>query len=272
MMRFLMIAIAACLVAVSTPIRAQDTTCKDPKVLTGIPGCTISYCKNSEFDEAELRIKMSGDDRMKKVEGAIESAHYECTGKSALQVSRNAEQALKGAGYTIDFTGYDLPDRYVTAHQGANWVGVVSHEMTGSCAYDVVGIVTGAMTQEMSAAAWADEIGKTGRVAVYGIEFDTAKATLQPAATPVLEQVLALMNAQPTWTLAIEGHTDSTGTKAGNQALSQQRAQAVVAWLCAHGVAATRVSASGFGDTKPVADNGTEDGRARNRRVELVKR
>ena len=271
-MRLLIVATAACLVSATSPCVAQDASCKDPKVLSSIPGCTISYCKNSEFDEAELRIKMSGDDRMKKVEGAIESAHYECTGKSALQVSRNAEQALKGAGYTIDFTGYDLPDRYVTAHKGANWVGVVSHEMTDSCAYDVVGIVTGAMTQEMSAAAWADEIGKTGRVAVYGIEFDTAKATLKPVADPVLDQVLALLNAQPTWTLAIEGHTDSTGTKAGNQALSQQRAQAVVAWLCAHGVAAARLSAAGFGDTKPIADNATDEGRARNRRVELVKR
>ena len=271
-MRLLIIAIAACFAAASTPARAQDATCKDPKVLSSIPGCTISYCKNSEFDEAELRVKMSGDDRMKKVEGAIESAHYECTGKSALQVSRNAEQALKSAGFTIDFTGYDLPDRYVTAHKGANWVGVVSHEMTDSCAYDVIGIVTGAMTQEMSAAAWADEIGRTGRVAVYGIEFDTAKATLKPAADPVLDQVLALLNAQPTWTFAIEGHTDSTGTKTGNQTLSEQRAQAVVAWLCAHGVAAARVSAAGFGDTKPIADNATEDGRARNRRVELVKR
>ena len=69
----------------------------------------------------------------------------------------------------------------------------------------------------------------------------------------------------------MEGHTDNQGSAAANQALSEKRAQAVVAWLTAHGIPATRLSAKGFGQTKPLIDNGTEDGRAKNRRVELVK-
>ena len=69
----------------------------------------------------------------------------------------------------------------------------------------------------------------------------------------------------------IEGHTDSTGTKALNQTLSQQRADAVVAWLVKNGIAAARLTAAGLGDTRLIADNATEDGRARNRRVEFVK-
>jgi len=83
--------------------------------------------------------------------------------------------------------------------------------------------------------------------------------------------VLALLQGQPDWKLRIEGHTDSTGTREGNQALSQQRAAAVVAWLVKNGVAVSRLAAVGLGDTKPVADNKTEEGRARNRRVELAK-
>ena len=80
-----------------------------------------------------------------------------------------------------------------------------------------------------------------------------------------------LLNGQPDWKMKIEGHTDSTGTIAGNQTLSQQRAAAVVAWLVKDGIAASRLSAVGLGESKPIADNGTDDGRARNRRVELVR-
>ena len=72
--------------------------------------------------------------------------------------------------------------------------------------------------------------------------------------------------------MTVEGHTDNVGAKAANQALSQKRAEAVVTWLSAHEVNPARLAASGFGDTKPVQDNGSEDGRQKNRRVELVKR
>ena len=97
------------------------------------------------------------------------------------------------------------------------------------------------------------------------------RATLRPESEAVLAQVAALLNDEPDWKMKIEGHTDSTGTKQGNQALSQQRAAAVVGWLVKDGIAASRLTAVGMGDTKPVADNSTDAGRARNRRVELVK-
>jgi outer membrane protein OmpA-like peptidoglycan-associated protein len=122
-----------------------------------------------------------------------------------------------------------------------------------------------------NADAWASEISKTGRVAVYGIEFDTGQATLRPESQQVLAEVLKLLKSQPDWKMTIEGHTDSTGTAAGNQALSERRAQAVVVWLTKNGVAATRLAAAGLGDTRPIGDNKTEEGRARNRRVELVR-
>jgi len=71
--------------------------------------------------------------------------------------------------------------------------------------------------------------------------------------------------------LRVEGHTDNQGNAAANQALSEKRAQAVVAWLSAHNVPAARLTTKGLGQTQPVADNSSEDGRAKNRRVELVK-
>jgi outer membrane protein OmpA-like peptidoglycan-associated protein len=245
--------------------------CKDTPLLTRLPGCHISYCSKSEFDQAELMTKIGAP--TKHLEGRIEKIHYECDGKSALQVRRNAEGALKGAGYAIDFTGYDVPTHFVTAHKGAQWVAVQANEMTDACSYDVTTVLTEEMKQEMASNAdiWAGEIAKTGHVAVYGIEFDVAKATLRPDAEKVLADVLALLNTHKDLRLKIEGHTDSTGTKTGNITLSQQRAAAVVAWLVKKGVSKTRLASAGKGDTQPVADNISDAGRAKNRRVELVK-
>ena len=161
----------------------------------------------------------------------------------------------------------------LTANKGPQWVAVVASEMSGDSSYILTTVLTQAMQQEMTtdATAWAAEINSTGHAAVYGIEFDTGKATLKPASEKVLGDVLSLLQAQPDWKMKIEGHTDSTGTKASNLTLSQQRAAAVMAWLVEKGVANARLTATGLGDTKPIADNTTDEGRARNRRVELVK-
>lgn len=253
---------------------AQDSEgCKDSALLTRMSGCVIADCSKSEFDSAEVQTSLTKDPRTTHLEGKIEKIHYTCTGKSALQVRRNAEQALRSSGFTLDFTGYDVPDHYVTAHKGPQWVAVMAAEMTGDSSYDVTTVLTEAMQQEMTsdASAWAAEINKTGHASVYGIEFDTGKSTIKPQSEKVLGDVLSLLQAQTDWKMKIEGHTDSTGTKAGNQILSQQRAAAVVAWLVKNGIARDRLTPAGMGDSKPIADNGTDQGRARNRRVELVK-
>jgi len=125
---------------------------------------------------------------------------------------------------------------------------------------------------EMKSSAIASGIGQTGRVITYGILFDIASDKIKPESTPTLTEVLNLLNSQPTMSLGIEGHTDAQGNDAYNLDLSQRRAQSVVAWLSSQGVAPTRLSATGFGKTKPVSDNATPQGRALNRRVELVKK
>ena len=270
----LLLMVALC-TAIPGAVSAQDQDaegCKDSRLLTRLPGCVIRDCTASDYDAANLTVSF-GDDRTKQLEGKLESISYFCKGKSALQVRRNVEQALRTAGYTVDFTGYDLPVHYVTGHKGAQWIGVEASELTGDSDYKFTAVLAQEMAQEMTADAdaWAAEITKSGHVAVYGIEFDTGKATLKPESEKVLGQVLTLLNKQPDWKMRIEGHTDSTGTKAGNQTLSRQRADAVVAWLVKNAVAPARLTAAGLGDTKPVADNSTAEGRARNRRVELVK-
>lgn len=139
--------------------------------------------------------------------------------------------------------------------------------------YDQTIVTEKEMRQEISADAssLSDELSKSGHVAVYGIQFETGKASIQPDSEKTLAEIVKLLQNDPELKLRVEGHTDNQGNAAANQALSEKRAQAVVAWLVAHDVAASRLTAVGLGQTKPVADNSTEEGRAKNRRVELVK-
>lgn len=115
----------------------------------------------------------------------------------------------------------------------------------------------------------AERLENEGKVDLYGIYFDTDKATLKPESEGTLNQVLALLKGKPELRLAVAGHTDSQASDSYNLDLSKRRAQAVVKWLTDKGIAADRLEAQGFGETQPVADNETPAGRALNRRVEI---
>jgi outer membrane protein OmpA-like peptidoglycan-associated protein len=116
----------------------------------------------------------------------------------------------------------------------------------------------------------ASALERSGHAILYGLHFDSDSSRISAESDAVLEQVLEVLKKQTDLRLRIEGHTDSTNTDEYNQKLSQGRAQAVVDWLVKHGVAPPRLSAAGFGRTRPVADNATTQGRALNRRVEVA--
>jgi len=110
-----------------------------------------------------------------------------------------------------------------------------------------------------------------GMVLTLGdVLFDTGQATLKPGATAILDRVAGFMNSNPQVNVRIEGHTDSTGTVAFNEVLSQARAQAAANALVTRGVPASRINAVGKGQELPVASNDTAAGRQQNRRVEVV--
>ena len=115
----------------------------------------------------------------------------------------------------------------------------------------------------------AGQLAREGEANLYGLYFDTAKATLKPASEATLQQVLGVLNADPALRLVVAGHTDSEGEDAYNQRLSEQRAEAVMQWLTGKGVDAARLTSEGLGESRPVADNGSDAGRALNRRVQL---
>ncbi|MDE2227848.1 MAG: OmpA family protein [Alphaproteobacteria bacterium] len=124
----------------------------------------------------------------------------------------------------------------------------------------------------VKAADMADALATKGKVDLYGVYFDTDKAIVKPESKPTLDEVANLLKIDRSLKLEIAGHTDNTGDKAHNQKLSEDRAKAVVdALVKQYGIDPKRLQAKGYGDTKPVASNDTDAGRAKNRRVELRK-
>jgi outer membrane protein OmpA-like peptidoglycan-associated protein len=272
------------LLLVATPVFAQSPDdpdaegCKDSKLLTRMSGCRIDECSARDFDSAKVQVKageMDSPGVAKALEGVVEEITYLCPARlSLLQLQRNAESALKAGGFSVVYSGKDENDwPMVTTRKGGQWVEVRARPYNEFTAYKLTAVLEKAMTQEMQAdaSAMAESVIKSGSVAVYGINFDTGKATLQAGSDEVLNEVAKLLKEHGEWRFEVQGHTDNVGAKAANLTLSEQRAQAVVAWLTAHGIEASRLVAKGYGDSTPVADNTSDDGRAKNRRVELKK-
>lgn len=249
---------------------------KDYRLLGHMPTFEPSgEVRERNFDEATfLAHSGDGNDREVTVQGKLYNVNYSpregAAPVSSLDIQENYQTALKNAGAEITWTDGSNTYARLLDHGTAVWIRVYGVE-SGIEVTAVEEKPFQASIQPPQASALKAALDAQGRVALY-INFDFAKATLAADAKPVIAQVLALLQGDAALKLAVEGHTDDVGTDAANQKLSEQRAQAVVAALVQGGIAADRLSAAGFGAGKPVADNTTSEGRAKNRRVELVKR
>jgi len=116
-----------------------------------------------------------------------------------------------------------------------------------------------------------DRVLSDGKIIVNGIRFDVNKATIKPQSNGAINKIFSLMQKQPELNFSVEGHTDSDGDEAANLELSKARGKAVMERLISLGIAADRLKYNGFGESMPIAENGTAEGKANNRRVEFVK-
>jgi OOP family OmpA-OmpF porin len=243
--------------------------CKDYPMLSRLKNFYISSCE-SNFDAVEFNI---GADETKKIEGQKTLISYSIqegtNTPSDLQIKRNYANAVKSLGGSVL---YESPN-YISLKMVKNgkeiWVSVETYN--NATGYTLTVVEAGEMVQEVTANDMLDALNKNGFMALY-INFDTGKATIKPESQPIIEQIVALLKNNPGLKLSVEGHTDNVGTPQSNKALSEQRAKAVVSAIVGGGIDAGRLTSAGWGQEKPVADNRTEEGRAKNRRVEIVKK
>lgn len=248
---------------------------KDPAMFSRMPGFHIYNYQELEFDRFEFPV---ASDKNEAVEGRHTYVDYYAndgvTLPSALQIARNYTNAVKAIGgtdvYEYDDGGSLFMTLKVAKENTEFWAQV---EAAGNGMYRINVIEKQLMNQAVVADAnsLAGSINETGKAAVYGIYFDTDKSVIKPESEAAIAEIGKMLKADPGLKLYVVGHTDNTGVFGYNLKLSQARAAAVVdALVRRQGVAASRLTPFGAGPTAPVASNRSEEGRAKNRRVELV--
>jgi outer membrane protein OmpA-like peptidoglycan-associated protein len=233
----------------------------------------VGQAQKRNFDKFTFNVQDGGETREIEVRGARYSVAYNITQGATMASIVDAHENYRHVVETLGGQVLYREDRNMTARLENNnqtiWLSVYSQE--SDIQLEIIEEKPfQASIKAPEADAMKSALDKDGRVSLY-VNFDFNKATLKPDAAPVVAQVMKLLKDNPGLKLEIGGHTDNIGGHDYNVKLSQQRAAAIVAALVAQGVAADRLRAAGFGPDKPIADNNKEEGRAKNRRVELVK-
>ncbi len=290
-----------------TPAQEDYPGSKDHPIISRYPGSQIVHYSQKQFDEYYLltgSIKSSSDKdiqnaRKIRLEGKVTKITYEAPkDRSNFEVYKNYEQALEKAGFKIlykgkgneirgvpsflhkmnrEYTGsWSDPDIYPWFYLSAKSLDdkyFISLYVHGSKPVVVLAVVepeqmqTGLITAKMM----ERQISETGRVSIYGIYFDFDSAEIKPESKPTLDEIAKLLKESPKLKLYGVGHTDNVGGLEYNINLSKRRAMNVVKELVEkYGIEKSRLTPFGVGPLSPVASNRTEEGRAKNRRVELV--
>ena len=259
---------------------AQEDTkgCKDHPLFTRMPEYYIGSCEKKEFDAHDFVDPVTK--KKVSVEGRLYYSSYylkkEFRGqKSMLQVARNHTNAIEKIGgvFLMDRPNGESNTWMKVTKEGKEIWASIEQDNWGGNTYYLYIVEKDAMKQEVTADAkfMAEGISSTGHVAIYGIYFDFNKSDVKPESDPALQEINTLLSNNPNLKVLIVGHTDNVGGVDYNMKLSQARADAVVKALTTkYKVNPQRLKAYGVGQLAPVAPNKTEEGRAKNRRVELV--
>jgi outer membrane protein OmpA-like peptidoglycan-associated protein len=269
----LLFVIVGAAVAAAQTLQKDDRNCKDHDLFTRMPDSWIHHCSDRGFDFFEFT---TGAKDKTRVEGRTWKISYypqasAKTKPSELQILRNFENAVAKLGGKSVFASKNRESFTIVRDGKEIWVEVTA-DFTGK--YGLTIVEKQAMVQdiEVNAAALANDLKTTGHVTVEGIYFDTGKAVIKPESEKAIGEIAKMLAADAALKVYVVGHTDTAGVLAANMTLSQDRAEAVVqALVKTHGIGAARLKSFGAGPYAPVSPNDTDAGRAKNRRVELVK-
>ena len=249
---------------------------KDHPLFNRMEGYRIANFKEHEFDV----YKDFRDEKGKKM--TIEGRYYYYNYllkkgmkvPSGPQVLRNYMNAVKNAGGTVIYEeGCCNVYLKLEKNNKVTWVRVMAYRDPGS--YQVWIIEEEEMKQEIvvNSKAMLDNLNSQGHMAIYGIYFDSDKSEVKPESDPALEEISKLLSENPSLSLYVVGHTDNVGDLEYNRNLSRVRAEAVVDKLVSkYNISKERMAAEGVGPLAPVSTNDTDEGKALNRRVEIIKK
>lgn len=265
----------ALLAIISTPQQSKPDvkgSADHPLFPNRMPGYTISSYEKQDFKSHKFLTKPQ-----QIIEGKYTMIRYQLQDPTKNPgmptIRRFYENAMKSAGGQI----LPLDDSYLREYRNAMkitrngvevWVELSTYHDPDYILYIVE---RAPMRQAPTADAMATAIDKEGFVPL-DIHFATGKAEILPESRPIIDEIVSLLRKRPNLRIGVEGHTDNTGNPASNKTLSTARAKAVAEAIAAAGISSNRLDPVGYGQERPLADNKTEEGRAKNRRVELVKR
>jgi hypothetical protein len=216
-------------------------------------------------DNGPLYVTFKGDEQPTMVAAAsMRKNYHEIQGVSNLQFVLEYNAALTKAGWTIveQSQGINQGDAVLIAHYAKNNRDIWTYMHFGGTELSIsVG----------EAGDLAAALKKDCHVPIYGITFDFNKTTIRPDSDGALQRISSTLSGDATLTIEVQGHTDNVGGDDYNLKLSQGRADAVKTWLVAHNVTADRITTRGYGRTQPIASNDNDEGRAKNRRVEIAR-
>jgi outer membrane protein OmpA-like peptidoglycan-associated protein len=246
--------------------------CSDYPLLTRLEDFYIEGCKDQAFTSHKFTTK----EGKVPVEGHFTSVSYrrstDAPEMSGLEMIRNYVNAVTAIGGEVLYEGAYSACMKVLVGDREIWIEVLPY---GTRAYRLDIVEKQLMAQQVvaDAAALLADLDRAGHAVLHGILFDTDKAVVKPESAAALTEIAKLLKDHPEMTAFIVGHTDMSGALEHNLDLSQRRAAAVVEALVSdHGIARDRLTPRGVGPLAPVGSNDSEQGRALNRRVELVKR
>jgi len=273
---FLTLAMSSIVFCSFSQVDNPDCLDKTIPLFTPMDGFYLDWCKYSEFGTTDFVVDRGGGSITK--EGVYREIWFrkkEANTRivSGLQILRNHQNAIEAVGGKIEKRSDG--DLFITTYNGKElWIYVNSSP--GSANQDNYGIISievDAMKQEVTALDIRGSIDSQGKIALYGILFDTGKADIKPESEKAISSIATYLKENTSVNVYIVGHTDNVGSYEMNQKLSKSRGESVKNYLVTnYGISATRLTGDGVGPICPVTSNDTDEGKALNRRVEIVKR